>query len=167
MAMVTIGRLGRVHGLHGEVTLHGTELTGEELVAVGRFTRRGRDGDRDLVMVSARAAHDRMIVRFEGYADRDHASELSLGELLAESSQLPDAGPGQAYAFQILGLRVETVEGRALGQVADIVTTAANPVYIVRGEKEILIPVVESVVKRVDLERGVITVDLPRGLEEL
>jgi 16S rRNA processing protein RimM len=167
MALVTVGRLGRAHGVRGELALHGCSLSESELLAVGRFTRRGRGGDRELVLRAARAAHDRILVQFDGCDDRDGAAALASGELLAESSLLPDAGPGQAYAFQILGLRVETVDGRPLGQVAAIVSTAANPVYVVRGDKEILIPVVEPVVKRVDLERGVITVDLPPGLEEL
>jgi 16S rRNA processing protein RimM len=167
MPRVKIGQLGRTHGLQGEVTLHGCSLTPDELMEVRSFTRVGRDGETELTLVSARAAHDRLIVRFEGIDGRDQASALSLGELRAESDRLPDAGPGQAYAFQIIGLRVETLDGRVLGNVSDIVTTAANPVYVVRGEREILIPVVEPVVRRVDLERGVITVDLPAGLEDL
>ncbi len=87
--------------------------------------------------------------------------------LWAEESVLPDPGPGVAYAFQLVGLRVETTEGRVLGTLAELMTTGASPIYVVRGEREWLIPGNPEVVQRVDLAAGVIIVALPAGLDEL
>ena len=84
-----------------------------------------------------------------------------------ERERLPDPGPGVAYTFQLLGLRVETDEGRMLGTLEDIIQTGAHPVYVVRGERELMIPAAPEVLKRVDLAAGVITVVLPAGLEDL
>jgi 16S rRNA processing protein RimM len=108
-----------------------------------------------------------MIVRFDGILDRETAAKLTLGELWTEAERLPDPGPGVAYTFQLIGLRVVTEEGRGLGVLEEIIGTAAHPVYVVRGEKELLVPATSEVVKRVDLGGGVVTVALPLGLEEL
>jgi len=72
-----------------------------------------------------------------------------------------------AWTFQLVGCEVRTEDGRVLGALADVLETGAHPVYVVRGEREWMLPAVESVVKRVDLEAGVVTVALIPGLEEI
>lgn len=168
MPLVVVGRIGRAHGVDGELALDGVSLTPLELHAVKIFTWRGRgEGERTLTLATARPAHTRLLVRFEGINDRDQAQTLTNGELLAESGLLPDPGPGTAYTFQLIGLRVETEDGRALGTLKDIVPTGAHPVYVVQGERELLIPATPEVVRRMDLAAGVIAVALPAGLEEI
>lgn len=109
----------------------------------------------------------RILARFQGVSSREDARELTGGDLCAEREQLPDAGPGQAYIFELVGLRMVDVHGRPIGVVKEVLRTGAHPVYVVQGEREILVPSVGPIVKRVDLEQGVITVELPAGLEEL
>ena len=168
MPLVLVGRIGRTHGVRGEVTLTHSSLTAAELTAVGSFVWRGARGESiDLVLEEARPAHPRVLARFQGFAGRDEAAVLVNGQLWAEAERLPDPGPGTAYAFQLVGLRVETEDGRPLGVLEDILQLAVHPVYVVRGERELLVPATPEVLKRVELERGVITVALPRGLEEL
>lgn len=168
MDLVRIGRLQRPHGLRGEVVLDGASLTGEELLSIGLFVWKGAGRtERALTLQGVRGGGDRLLLRFEGVTDRDQASDLGLGELFVERSRLPDAGPGQAYTFQLVGLRVVEEDGRELGTVAEVMRTGAHPVYVVRGRRELLIPAVEPIIKRVDLEAGVMVVALPRGLEEL
>jgi 16S rRNA processing protein RimM len=168
MGLVRVGTLGRTHAIRGEIVLHDTSLTPDELLQVKSFVWRKRDGEtRPLTLVTARPARAWMIVRFDGILDRETAAKLTLGELWTEAERLPDPGPGVAYTFQLIGLRVVTEEGRGLGVLEEIIGTAAHPVYVVRGEKELLVPATSEVVKRVDLGGGVVTVALPLGLEEL
>ena len=168
MAGVRIGRVGRAHGLRGEVTIVDCDLTAEELQALGSVTwlARGQD-ERTLAIEAVRPMVGRLLVRFRGVDDRERARELSMGELSTEAERLPDPGPGMAYTFQLVGLAVETHDGRRLGALESVLLTGANPVYVVQGEREWMIPATPDVVRRVDLERGVITVALPAGLEEL
>ena len=166
--LVRVARVGRPHGLRGEVGLDGSTLTQFQLHELKTFTWRGRRGDtRPLTLETARPAHTRMLVRFAGFSDRDQAATLTNGELLVEPERLPDAGPGEAYTFELLGLRVVSVDGRELGEIADVMSTGANPVYVVRGERELLLPATPEVVKRVDFESGTVTVELLPGLEDL
>ena len=168
MRLVRIGRLGRPHGLNGELALDSAGLAASELLAIGEFTWRGKKGEsRALKIHAVRSAIPRMLVRFAGVDSRARAAELVNGELLVEEEKLPDPGPGMAYTFQLIGLDVTTEDGRRLGSLEEIIATGANPVYVVRGEREILIPATAEVLKRVDLETRTITVSLPAGLEEI
>jgi len=165
---VQVGRLGRPHGVHGEVYLDGVSLTPLELHDVKRFVwRRGGAPERTLTLTTARPALQRLLVCFEGVTVREQAAELTNGALWAPRAALPDPGPGQVYTFQLIGLRVETGEGRVLGTIADVVATGSHPIYVVRGARELLVPGAPGVVTRVDLEAGVLVVALPAGLEEL
>jgi 16S rRNA processing protein RimM len=168
MSLVRIGRLGRAHGVRGEVSLEGCSLTALELHAIREFTWRGRGGKTQaLALETARPAHDRILVRFAGCDDRDQAAALTQGELLAERERLPDPGPGVAYTFQLIGLVVRTTDGRSLGTLEEVISTGANPVYLVRGEREWLVPAAPGVVRNVDPAARVMTVELPPGLEDL
>ncbi|HEY3215459.1 MAG TPA: ribosome maturation factor RimM [Candidatus Eisenbacteria bacterium] len=168
MTLVRIGRLGRAHGLRGEVVLEGTALTTRELGQVGSFTWRGASGEtRSLTLEGVRPATGSMLVRFAGIGDRDQAAALTRGVLFAERERLPDPGPGVAYTFQLIGLEVVTEAGRRLGVLETILESGAHPIYVVRGDKELLIPATPQVVRNVDLDSRRITVTLPAGLEDL
>jgi 16S rRNA processing protein RimM len=168
MPLVIVGRLGRTHGLDGSLFVDQLSLSPEELEAIGEFVWRGRDGEeRPLRLREARAMGHRIVVRFAGFGSKEDAQELVNGELRTERDRVPDAGPGQAYLFQLVGLRMVDTRGREIGVVKDVLRTGAHPVYVVAGEREILVPSAGPIVQRVDLEAGVITVELPEGLEEL
>jgi 16S rRNA processing protein RimM len=168
MSLIQIGRLGRAHGLRGEVVLDRVSLDAAELQSFGSFTWQGANGERRLLeLASARPAAGALLVRFKGIYDRDRAGGLTNGQLYAERERVPDAGPGMAYTFQLIGLRVVDANGRELGVVKDVISTGAHPIYVIAGAREILVPAVGPVVRRVDLDAGIITVDLPAGLEDL
>jgi 16S rRNA processing protein RimM len=75
---------------------------------------------------------------------------------------LPPTAPDEFYWYQLIGLEVVNSEGERLGILEEIIETGSNDVYVVRrGEEEILIPAIEDVVREVDLQRRLMTVDLP------
>ena len=168
MTLVHVGRLGRTHGVVGEISLDRVSLSADELVAISEFVvRLPEGGTRTLRLVSGRPGGRRLLVRFDGIEDREHASALTGAALMADAKRLPDAGPGMAYTFQLVGLSVVDTSGRPLGRIDEVLQTGAHPVYIVRGARELLIPAVEHVVRHIDWERGIVSVDLPPGLEDL
>jgi 16S rRNA processing protein RimM len=175
MTQVLVGRIGRAHGLRGEVTLEGCDLTALELHATRRFTWKSRRGEiRDLTLETARPAHDRLLVRFEGVGDRDAAAALGLGSLWAEADALPDPGPDTVYTFQLEGFAVVTEDGRPIGTLESVLATGAHPVYVVRAPaegsapgRELMIPAAPEFLKRVDVEARVIVVAPPAGFDQL
>lgn len=141
----------------------------DELLAVKNVQWRGRaDAQRSCTVTAARSANGRLLVRIAGVHTREVASELTNGGLWGDAARLPDPGPGVVYTFQLVGLRVVDIAGRDLGIVREVQTTTAQPLYVVEREgREHLYPGIEPFVKKVDLAAGVITMELPPGLEEL
>jgi len=75
-------------------------------------------------------------------------------------SQLPPPKPGEYYWVDLEGLAVQTVEGVVLGTVSHLFDTGANPVIVISGERERLVPfVTDQYVKSVDFDAGLIVVD--------
>jgi 16S rRNA processing protein RimM len=167
--LVLLGRLGRPHGIAGELYVDRTSLTADEWLAVGRLEWRGRGGQaRRLDLESMKPTHDRLLATFAGVRDRETAATLVGGELWGDAAKLPDPGPTTVYTFQLIGLKVVDSAGRDLGTVRDMSTATAQPLYIVDFEgRELLLPAFEPFLKRVDLAAGVITVDPPPGLLEI
>jgi 16S rRNA processing protein RimM len=148
--------------------LTGCPLEAAELRSIRSFTWRGHDDSRlTLELVGVRPIHRGLLVKFTGYSDRDRATTLTRGELLVDQDRLPDPGPDVAYTFQLIGMEVRDEHGRTLGLLDQIWNTGAHPVYVVQGEREILIPAHPGVLQHVDREARVITVALPAGLEDL
>lgn len=168
MNPVRIGRIGRPHGLGGEVALDGGSLDASELLAIGTFLWKGRGvEDRTLKLTAARDVLPRPLLKFAGVGNRNEAQTLTNGEIWVDRDALPDPGPGVAWTFQLIGCRVVTEEGRELGKLDTIWNTGAHPIYVVVGERELLLPAHGEVVRNVDLKAGVITVKLPAGIEDL
>jgi len=98
--------------------------------------------------------------------DSIEAAEKLRGRFLEiPQSRLRPLPQDQYYQFQLMGLEVWTTDGKLLGQIADILPTGSNDVYVVHGEQgELLIPAIEGVVKSVELETGRVIVELIEGL---
>jgi 16S rRNA processing protein RimM len=67
----------------------------------------------------------------------------------------------------LAGCQVVTVQGDVLGVLKDVLPTGGNDIYVVAGAKEILIPALKSIVKKIDVANKRIEVDLPAGLKDL
>ena len=119
-------------------------------------------------IVSA-APHTRgqLLLALEGVADRTTAESLVHARVLVAAAALPPLAEHEFYYHEIEGFRVETSDGRPLGEVAETFSTGANDVWIVRdGGKEHLIPVIADVVKLIDREaRRIVISPLPGLLD--
>jgi len=101
-----------------------------------------------------------VIARLADCEDRDQALALMNCEIGVQRDQLPATKPGEYYWQDLLGLDVVTLQDEPLGKVDHLLETGANDVLVVQGEREHLIPfVLDRIVKRVDLQAGVIQVD--------
>ena len=116
-------------------------------------------------IVSARWQKGMVYLRLAGIEDREGAAELR-GRLLAiPESELEPLPEGQYYRFQLIGLAVISTGGEELGSVSDVLSTGANDVYVVRGDRgELLLPATDEVVREIDLESGRMLVEPLPGL---
>jgi len=101
-----------------------------------------------------------LVARLAGCEDRDQAAAVVGLEIRIRRDQLPWPVADEFYWADLVGLSVETLEGKPLGRVGRVFATAANDVLVVDGERERLLPFLwDRVIKDVDLGLGRIRVD--------
>lgn len=161
-----MGRIVRPHGLRGEVRVQ-PETDFPERLAGRRRVYLRRAGALTPVEIAAVRPHGAaLLVALRGVDSVEAAERLRGAELVVARRALPRLGPDQFYLFEIVGLRARAEDGRLLGVVAEVVRGPAHDVYVVRGEgREVLVPAVREVVRRVDRTAGELVVRLPAGLE--
>jgi 16S rRNA processing protein RimM len=104
------------------------------------------------------------LLHLVGVESRNDAETLRGQEILIEAAQRPRQ-EGEFYAREVIGLKVRTIAGEELGEVAEILVTGANDVYVVKGPRdEILLPARVEVIKGIDVAAGTMTVELLPGL---
>jgi 16S rRNA processing protein RimM len=117
------------------------------------------------VVSAAPHARGQLLLALEGVADRTAAEGLVRARVLVAATALPALAPDEFYYHEIEGFRVETDDGRALGEVVETFATGANDVWVVRGGgREYLIPVIADVVRSIDREARRIVIELLPGL---
>lgn len=156
-----VGVVIRPHGIRGEVRV--TAFNPEALnLQSGRHVH---TGDVRRRIQRARADRGHWILQLEGVGDRDAAEALRGVLLECPDTALKRGDPDAFYVHELIGLRVETVDGRDLGRIVDVLTTGANDVYVVRGEHgEALIPAIGQVISAVDVRAGLMTITPLPGL---
>ena len=170
--MVAVGRILGAHGRDGEIRVKPTSDVPSRF-DVGNSLWASRDSavteSRTYQIAMSRSAgrkgNDEMILWFKGFRDRGQAQRLTGLWLCVPQSEVPTAEEGEYFHYQLIGLKVRTVEGEELGEVAEILETGSNDVYVVTGlEGEILVPALSRVVREIDIVSGLMVVDLPEGL---
>jgi 16S rRNA processing protein RimM len=168
--LVTVGRIGRPHGIRGDAVV-GVRTDEPEL----RFARGSRlDTDPaaagPLTVAASRWHSGELLVRFEGVGDRDAAAGLRGTWLMVDSATLAASDdPDEFHDAELVGLSVRTTGGTLVGTV-DEVTHSGQDVLVIRpaaGGTDILVPFVKAIVPQVDLAAGVLLIDPPEGLLNL
>ncbi len=157
--MVVMGRVRAPHGLKGWIKVQPFTQEPEGLLDYPEWWL-GSTGQWRQHRVEESAVHGSVVVaRLEGVHDRDVAAALSGREVAVPREAMPKNRAGEFYWSDLLGLEVRTTGAVSLGKIERILETGANSVLVVKGEKEVLLPFVEDVVKNVDLGAGRVLVD--------
>lgn len=170
---VVVGRVGRPHGIRGEVVI-GVRTDEPDLrFAVGATVDAWSAPDDDggggrLTVASARWHSGQLLIAFAGITDRTAAAELTGSWLSVDSSQLPDIGdPDEFRDHELIGLSVRTCAGDPVGVVTDVLHYGQDLLVVRRQDEpggETLVPFVKAMVPEVDLSAGVVVIDPPPGL---
>lgn len=158
---VTLGRISGVHGIQGWVKVYSDTSPRENIFEYSPWYLE-RNGQRDEWKVNAGRRQGKAVVaKLAGCNDRDGAEALVGADIVIPRSRLPaTTQPGEFYWADLVGLRVETLEGVQLGHVERLFETGANDVLVLQGDRERLLPYIwEQVIREVDLDNGVMRVD--------
>ncbi|MER7167075.1 ribosome maturation factor RimM [Micromonospora sp. NPDC000207] len=182
---LTVGRIGKPHGIRGEVTVEvrtdepearfapGSVLVTEPGAAAGRAAPPTpgayRVPDR-LTVVAARWHQSRLLVTFEGVHDRNVAEALRDTMLVVESVDIDSpTDPDEFHDHQLVGLVAVTPDGERLGEVRRVDHAPASDLLVLRRPdgRDAYIPFVRAIVPEVDLAGSRVVVDPPSGLLDL
>ena len=114
----------------------------------------------------SRMQKNMVLLKLEGIDDINEAEKYRNKVLTVPREEMGDLPEGTYYICDLLGCVVETVDGRNLGKITDIIKTGSNDVYVVEdiGKKQVLIPVIEQVVKSVDIDEKKVLIEPLKGL---
>ncbi len=167
MPQLQVGRIGRAHGIRGEVTV--TPFTDDPAArfAVGSTLQTDSTVRPSLTVSGSRQSGPVQVVGFAGIVDRNTAETLRGVHLLVDAESLPEPeDDDEFYDHQLIGLAVHNPAGELLGEVVDVMHPPAAPVLVVNrpdGSEE-LVPFVRAIVPEVDLAARRLVVDPPEGM---
>jgi 16S rRNA processing protein RimM len=166
---LVVGRIAKAHGIGGEVSVEvRTDLPDERFAPGARLETDPADRG-PLTIVRTRWHSGRLLVAFADRTDRSAAEALRGTLLVVDSSTSPPAGEDEYWDHDLDGLDVVTVDGTALGVVAEVLHPPGADLLAVRRPDgtEVLVPFVRAIVPTVDLAERRVVVDPPEGLLEL
>jgi 16S rRNA processing protein RimM len=167
---LVVGRIGRPHGIRGEVSVEVRTDSPEERFAPGSVLVTDPAERGPLTVARMHWHSGRLLLTIEGVVDRGGAEALRDTLLVVDTEDLPALDdPDEFYDHELVGLRAELSDGTELGVVEDVLHTPADELIAVRrtSGEELLVPFVGAMVPTVDLPGGRIVIEPPEGLLEL
>ncbi len=163
---VIVGTITKPFGLRGEVKVRPEPGLVNDLVQYEEFIVFVKGGKKRLKVENVRSGGAFLIFKFEGINSVDDAELVRGLELFVSEDELVELEEDEFYFYQLEGLTVRTTQGEVIGKVSKIMPMPASEIIQVvdEGGRETLIPAIKVFVKKIDLDAGEITVELPRGL---
>ena len=166
MNRLEVGKITNTHGLKGEVKFIPWTNSPEDFESIKNVYL---PDNTKLTVKSIKYQKNNLILKLGGIDSIEAAEKLKGCVVTAEQSELAEIEDGEYYIADLIGLQVYEDTGEVLGIISDVFNTGANDIYEVKrdGKKPLLLPVIDSVVKEIDVEKGRVTVHLLEGLLDL
>lgn len=167
-SLLEIGKIVNTHGLRGEVKVVPWMDYPEDFEELESIFIKTRKEMKPVEIENVRYQKNNLIVKFKGFDDINEIEQYKNCILYADREELGELPEGVHYIVDLIGLDVVNEVGEKLGVLADVFSTGANDVYDVKrvGKKNLLLPVIDEVVKEIDVEGGKITVHVLEGLDD-
>ncbi|WP_326749058.1 ribosome maturation factor RimM [Streptomyces virginiae] len=164
---LVVARIGRAHGIKGEVTVEVRTDEPELRLSPGAVLRTEPATAGPLTIETGRVHSGRLLLRFAGVKDRTGAEALRNILLIAEvdPAELPEE-PDEYYDHQLMDLDVVLEDGTEIGRITEISHLPSQDLFIVERPNgtEVMIPFVEEIVAEIDLEEQRCVITPPPGL---
>ena len=171
MSSIFLGRIVKAFGIRGEVKFHPSDDFWEDVLESKNLTLHqghGRKSSTDPLVVQASRPHGgNYVFRLEGIDDRNAAEAIVGSEVFIEEDRIDVELPAEPLPYQLMGMKVESEHGEALGEVSSIIHSAAHDVYEITGKKgSFLVPAVPEFIVSIDESKSTIIVRPMPGLIE-
>ncbi|WP_138751611.1 ribosome maturation factor RimM [Paenibacillus sinopodophylli] len=167
----TVGKVVNTHGIRGELKiLSQTDFAETRFAAGNKLLMKSEESGASLEVkiISSRANKNVYILKLEGFTDINQVEKYKGWVLKISQDKQEALDEGEYYYHEIIGCRVVSDEGEELGVISEILSPGANDVWVVdrpKGSgKQLLLPVIDDVLLKVDKKEKVVTVHLMEGL---
>ena len=162
--LLIVGRIGRVHGVRGEVTVEVRTDSPEERFQVGTQIATDPAKFGPLTITGQRWHNGILLLTFDGVSDRGAAEKIKNVLLMAEVD-IAESDADEFHVQLLIGSTIELIDGTVLGTIDDVLTTKGqNLLSFMRGGKQVLIPFVKPIVPTVDIASRKVVITPPEGL---
>ncbi|RNA69618.1 ribosome maturation factor RimM [Alteribacter keqinensis] len=165
---LNVGKIVNTHGIRGEVrVISRTDFPEERYKPGTELFVKNATNKREPVVIKSHRKHKQFeLLTFEGLDNVNDVESFKGSLLQVSKDETPELEEGEFLYSDIIGCSVQTTDGEQIGDIKEILSPGANDVWVVsrRGAKDVLIPYIESVVKRVDITEKTVTIELMEGL---
>ncbi|MBA5812973.1 ribosome maturation factor RimM [Leuconostoc lactis] len=162
-----VGTIVNTHGIRGEVKILAiTDFADERFKKGAELQVETKDGFVPFKVKSSRLHKNMWLVLFEGVNNINDIEKYKTHDVYVYGDARETLGDDEYYYDEIIDSRVFDLDGNDIGVVSEVMTTGANDVWVVQrpGQKDALIPMIDDVVKNVDVDNKRITIDALEGL---
>ena len=154
------GVIANTHGLHGEIKIHPWADSPDFLTGFDRLFIDGKP----VGVISMRVHKNSVIASLEGIADIDSAIKLK-NKTVSVSRDDVSPEDGKYFIVDLIGLTaIDAKSGENLGKLSDVLQLPSNDVYVIDGEREILVPAVPEFIKEVNISKSYVKINMLEGL---
>lgn len=166
--LLEIGKIVNTHGLRGDVKVAVWMDYPEDFETLDTVYLKTKKEYIKLTVQHVKYQKNNIIVKFKEYNNINDIEMYKNYVLYADRDELEELPEGVHYIVDLIGLDVVDEDGVKIGVLADVFNTGANDIYDVKrqGKKNLLLPVIDDVVKDIDIEGGKITVHVMEGLDD-
>ena len=164
--MLQVGVITQTHGIRGEVKVFPTTDDAARFKKLKKVNLDNGKERRELEIASVKFFKNLVILKFKGIDNINDVEKYKKAPLYVTREDAVPLGENEYFIADLIGLKVISDEGEALGILDDVLQTGANDVYVVKCDngEEILVPAIKDCVKNVDIEGKEITLHLLPGL---
>jgi 16S rRNA processing protein RimM len=165
-----LGYVLRPHGVRGELRVSAMTDYPERVAKLKQvYFSRNPENPTDVKaypVESARLHQNYILLKLKDIDDRDQADTFREYAVMVDMGNAVPLEKDEYYLYQLIGLTVKTADGMEIGKITDVFETGANDVYVVQNARhgEVLIPAHKETLVDIDVDAGVVIVNLPEGL---
>ena len=163
-----VGVITSTHGLKGEVKVFPTTDDPKRFLDLKEILLDTGKEKTLLHISNVRFFKNMVILKFKEFGDINEVEHLRQKELFVTREHAVPLKENEYYIADLMGLSAVSDEGEDLGEVGDVLQSAANDIYVIKkqGAKDLLVPAIKECVKSVDIPGGKIVLHLLPGLRE-
>lgn len=166
--LLKVGIITNTHGLKGEVKVFPTTDDPKRFLELEEVILDTGKEKTVLEISGVRFLKNMVLLKFKGFDDISEIEKFRQKELFVTRDQAVPLGENEYFIADLIGLKAFSDQGEELGEVAEVLQSAANDIYVIKkeGMSDLLVPAIRDCVKQIDLEERKVEIHLLPGLRE-